>query len=147
MTPTVATAQVPQLLPDIHQTSPRSVKTTTIASKQNMSLPSLSPVSVWGTRWRPEPAQSRPHQLPADQEAHQRGRSEGGNSQCDCLLLRSLKAARLTHPSQQQSGTQTDEVLPYLASSLVSLSLSIRLPSWTSSWTDTVWRFPKWPTV
>lgn len=43
-----------------------------------MCLHSPALVGLWGTRWRPEPAESCPHRLPADQEDHQRGCSEGG---------------------------------------------------------------------
>ena len=108
-----------------------------------MSLPWLSPVGVWGPRRWPESAQSRPQQLAADQEAHQRGHPEGGNSSPQVPTSDSA----CHNPSWWPSGMQTDELLDYLSSSLASRLLPIRSPSWTCSWTDTVWRFPKWPTV
>ena len=116
---------VPPPLPHIHQTAIsvsqglcNPIKTT---ARFSTSLLLRPPVGLRGTGWRPEPAESRPYQLPADKEDHQRGRSEGGNSPCRRLLLRSLPLARLAHPSYRQSGAQTDELLPYLAFSLLSL--------------------------
>lgn len=88
-----------------------------------MYLPSPSPVSVWGTRWRPESAQSNPHQLPAGKEGHKRGRSERGNSWCDSLLPYVITSSLPQLSIITTDSTQTDELLPYLASSLLSLPL------------------------
>lgn len=62
----------------------------TVSSHLSLFLLPSPPVGLRGTRRWPEPTESHPHQLPSNQEAHQRGRSEGGNSRCDSLLHRSL---------------------------------------------------------
>lgn len=88
-----------------------------------MSIPSPSPVSLWGTRGRPESAQSDQLQLPPGQEAHHRGCSEGGNSRSDSRLYRLLTSSLPLPSLTTTAGTQTDGLLPYLASSLLSLTL------------------------
>lgn len=82
-------------------------KPSGINKKQGFTRLSSRLVGLRGPRRRPEPAQSHPHQLPHDQEAHQRGRSEGGESLCRPLKPRVITAA-LPRPSITAAVWDTD---------------------------------------
>lgn len=124
-------ALVPQLLPDIYQTAygvpglSRFIKTNGIKTKQGLTrLPFHLLQSVYGV---PDDGQSQPSPIHISSQPTRKATKEDVQKEVTHgVTVFSIghyhRSASLIH-HKRQSGTRTDELLPYLASSLLPLPL------------------------